>query len=216
MPQVSKFDMSGKEIGDFELNDKVFDEDVNEHVVHQVITAQLAAKRRGTASTKTRSEVRGGGRKPWRQKGTGRARHGTIRSPLWVGGGITFGPKPRSYKKKVNKKMKRLALRSILTDKVNNDQLKIIEKLDYDKPKTKQVVNLVKDFDLEDKKVLIVLAEKNDNVYLSARNLPNVDTMVLDAMNAYQLLDNEYILVPEEAAQKIEEVLSEWKKHEIL
>ena len=209
MPQVSKFDMSGKEIGDFELNDKVFDEDVNEHVVHQVITAQLAAKRRGTASTKTRSEVRGGGRKPWRQKGTGRARHGTIRSPLWVGGGITFGPKPRSYKKKVNKKMKRLALRSILTDKVNNDQLKIIEKLDYDKPKTKQVVNLVKDFDLEDKKVLIVLAEKNDNVYLSARNLPNVDTMVLDAMNAYQLLDNEYILVPEEAAQKIEEVLSE-------
>ncbi|HKL76605.1 MAG TPA: 50S ribosomal protein L4 [Halanaerobiales bacterium] len=209
MPQVSKFDMSGKEIGDFELNDKVFAEDVNEHVVHQVVTAQLAAIRRGTASTKTRSEVRGGGRKPWRQKGTGRARHGTIRSPLWVGGGVTFGPKPRSYKKKVNKKMKRLALRSILTDKVNNDQLKIIDELDYDKPKTKQVVNLIKDFDLEDKKVLIVLPEKNENVYLSARNLPNIDTMVLDAMNAYQLLDNDYILVPEEAAQKIEEVLAE-------
>jgi len=209
MPQVSKFDMSGKEIGDFELNDKVFAEDVNEHVVHQVVTAQLAAIRRGTASTKTRSEVRGGGRKPWRQKGTGRARHGTIRSPLWVGGGVTFGPKPRSYKKKVNKKMKRLALRSILTDKVNNDQLKIIDELDYDKPKTKQVVNLLKDFDLEDEKVLIVLPEKNENVYLSARNLPNIDTMVLDAMNAYQLLDNDYILVPEEAAQKIEEVLAE-------
>ena len=209
MPQVSKFDMSGKEIGDFELNDKVFAEDINEHVVHQVITSQLAAKRRGTASTKTRSEVRGGGRKPWRQKGTGRARHGTIRSPLWVGGGITFGPKPRSYEKKVNKKMKRLALRSILTDKVKNDQLKIIDELDYDKPKTKQVINLIEDFDLKDKKVLIVLPEKNDNVYLSARNLPKVDTMVLDAMNAYQLLDNECILVPEEAAQKIEEVLSE-------
>ncbi|MGM0436822.1 MAG: 50S ribosomal protein L4 [Bacillota bacterium] len=209
MPQVSKFDMSGKEIGDYELNDKVFAEDINEHVVHQVVTAQLAAKRRGTASTKTRSEVRGGGRKPWRQKGTGRARHGTIRSPLWVGGGITFGPKPRSYKKKVNKKMKKLALRSILTDKVNNDQLKIVDELNYDKPKTKQVINLIEDFDLEDKKVLIVLPEKNDNVYLSARNLPNVDTMVLDAMNAYQLLDNEYILVPEEAAQKIEEVLAE-------
>lgn len=209
MPQVSKFDMSGKEIGDYELNDKVFAEDINEHVVHQVITAQLAAIRRGTASTKTRSEVRGGGRKPWRQKGTGRARHGTIRSPLWVGGGITFGPKPRSYKKKVNKKMKRLALRSILTEKVNNDQLKIIDELDYDKPKTKQVINLIKDFDLEDKKVLIVLPEKNKNVYLSARNLPKVDTMVLDAMNAYQLLDNEYILVLEEAAQKIEEVLAE-------
>lgn len=209
MPQVSKFDMSGKEIGDYELNDKVFAEDINEHVVHQVITAQLAAIRRGTASTKTRSEVRGGGRKPWRQKGTGRARHGTIRSPLWVGGGITFGPKPRSYKKKVNKKMKRLALRSILTEKVNNDQLKIIDELDYDKPKTKQVINLIKDFDLEDKKVLIVLPEKNKNVYLSARNLPKVDTMVLDAMNAYQLLDNEYILILEEAAQKIEEVLAE-------
>src|SRR6056297_513892 len=209
MPQVSKFDMSGKEIGDFELNDKVFAEDVNEHVVHQVVTAQLAPIRRGTASTKTRSEVRGGGRKPWRQKGTGRARHGTIRSPLWVGGGVTFGPKPRSYKKKVNKKMKRLALRSILTDKVNNDQLKIIDELDYDKPKTKQVVNLLKDFDLEDEKVLIVLPEKNENVYLSARNLPTIDTMVLDAMNAYQLLDNDYILVPEEAAQKIEEVLAE-------
>jgi len=216
MPQVSKFDMSGKEIGDFELNDKVFAEDINEHVVHQVITSQLAAKRRGTASTKTRSEVRGGGRKPWRQKGTGRARHGTIRSPLWVGGGITFGPKPRSYEKKVNKKMKRLALRSILTDKVKNDQLKIIDELDYDKPKTKQVINLIEDFDLKDKKVLIVLPEKNDNVYLSARNLPKVDTMVLDAMNAYQLLDNECILVPEKAAQKIEEVLSEWKKHVIL
>lgn len=209
MPQVSKFDMSGKEIGDYELNDKVFAEDINEHVVHQVVTAQLAAIRRGTASTKTRSEVSGGGRKPWRQKGTGRARHGTIRSPLWVGGGITFGPKPRSYKKKVNKKMKRLALRSILTDKVNNDQLKIVDELDYDKPKTKQVINLIKDFDLEDEKVLIVLPEKNENVYLSARNLPKVDTMVLDAMNAYQLLDNDYILVPEEAAQKIEEVLAE-------
>ena len=209
MPQVSKFDMSGKEIGDFELTDNVFDEDINEHVVHQVITAQLAAKRRGTASTKTRSEVRGGGRKPWRQKGTGRARHGTIRSPLWVGGGITFGPKPRSYEKKVNKKMKKLALRSILTDKVNNDQFKIIDEIDYDKPKTKQVINLMEDFDLEDEKVLIILPEKNDNVYLSARNLPNVDTMVLDAMNAYQLLDNEYILAPEEAVQKIEEVLSE-------
>lgn len=209
MPQVSKFDMSGKEIGDYELNDKIFAEDINEHVVHQVITAQLAAKRRGTASTKTRSEVRGGGRKPWRQKGTGRARHGTIRSPLWVGGGITFGPKPRSYKKKVNKKMKKLALRSILTDKVNNDQLKIVDELNYDEPKTKQVINLIEDFDLEDKKVLIVLPEKNDNVYLSARNLPNVETMVLDAMNAYQLLNNEYILVPEAAAQKIEEVLAE-------
>lgn len=209
MPQVSKYDMNGKEIGDYDLNDKIFAEDINEHVVHQVVTAQLAAKRRGTASTKTRSEVRGGGRKPWRQKGTGRARHGTIRSPLWVGGGITFGPKPRSYEKNVTKKMKRLALRSILTEKVNSEQLKIIDDLNYDKPKTKQIIKLIEDFNLEGKKVLIVLPEKDKNVYLSARNIPEVNTMVLDAMNAYQLLDNECILIPEKAAHKIEEVLAE-------
>ena len=209
MPQVSKYDMNGKEIGDYDLNDKIFAEDINEHVVHQVVTAQLAAKRRGTASTKTRSEVRGGGRKPWRQKGTGRARHGTIRSPLWVGGGITFGPKPRSYEKNVTKKMKRLALRSILTEKVNSEQLKIIDDLNYDKPKTKQIIKLIEDFNLEGKKVLIVLPEKDKNVYLSARNIPEVNTMVLDAMNAYQLLDNECILIPENAAHKIEEVLAE-------
>ena len=209
MPQVSKYNMTGKEIGDYALNDKVFNEDINEHVVHQVVTAQLAAKRQGTSSTKTRSEVRGGGSNPWRQKGTGRARHGTIRSPLWVGGGITFGPKPRSYTKKVTKKMKKLALRSILTDKVNSDQIKIIDDLNYDEPKTKQVKKLINDFDLEGQKVLIILPEKDENIYLSARNIPEVNTMVLDALNSYQLLDNECILIPEKAAQKLEEVLAE-------
>lgn len=209
MPQVTKYDITGKKIGDHKLDNSVFSEDINEHVVHQVITAQLAAKRRGTASTKTRSEVRGGGRKPWRQKGTGRARHGTIRSPLWVGGGIAFGPKPRSYKKKVTKKMKRLALRSILSDKTESDQIKIIDELNYDQPKTKQVEKLINDFDLEGQKVLIVLSEKDKNIYLSARNIPEVNTMVLDAMNAYQLLDNDCILMPETAVGKIEEVLAE-------
>lgn len=209
MPQAVKYDMNGKQIDNIDLNEKVFAEEINEPVVHQVITAQLSAKRAGTASTKTRSEVRGGGRKPWRQKGTGRARHGTIRSPLWVGGGITFGPKPRSYKKKVNKKMKRLALRSILSDKVDSESLLVVDELSYDKPKTKQVKKLIQDFDLEDEKVLIVLPEKDKNVYLSARNIPEVNTMVLDAMNAYELLDNNYIIMPEAALTEIEEVLAE-------
>ncbi|MFW6266080.1 MAG: 50S ribosomal protein L4 [Halanaerobiales bacterium] len=209
MPQAVKFNMQGQEIGNVELNDTIFEEKINEHVVHQVVTAQLSAKRRGTASTKTRSEVSGGGRKPWRQKGTGRARHGSIRSPLWVGGGVIFGPKPKDHSKKVTKKMKKLALRSILTDKLNNDSLLIIDELDYNKPKTKQIVKLMEDFNLVDNKVLIVLPDKNKNVYLSARNLPDVNTMVIDAINAYQLLDNEYIIMPESALDKLEEVLVE-------
>ena len=209
MPQAVKYDINGKQIDDIDLNQKIFDEEINEPVVHQVITAQLSAKRAGTSSTKTRSEVRGGGSKPWRQKGTGRARHGTIRSPLWVGGGITFGPKPRSYKKKVNKKMKRLAIRSILSDKVDSDSLLILDELSYEKPQTKQVVKLMEDLDLAGKKVLIVLPEKDKNVYLSARNIPEVNTMVLEAMNAYELLDNDYIVMPEAALGGIEEVLAE-------
>lgn len=209
MPQVTKYDKTGDQIGDIDLDDKIFAEDINEPVVHKVVNAQLAARRRGTASTKTRSEVRGGGRKPWRQKGTGRARHGSIRSPLWVGGGITFGPKPRSYKKKVSKKVKRLALRSILTDKVNNDSLLILDELEFPAIKTKQVVELLRDFNLKGKKVLIVLPDKDDNIYLSARNVPEVKTMVVDGINAYDLLNNEFIIIPEKAVHKIEEVVAE-------
>src|SRR6056297_4006274 len=129
MPQVAKFDQTGEEIDKVSLNESVFNEKINEHVVHQVVTAQLAARRGGNASTKTRGKVRGGGRKPWRQKGTGRARHGSIRSPLWVGGGITFGPSPRSYDKKLTKKMKKLALRSVLTDKVQRDEVILVDKI---------------------------------------------------------------------------------------
>ncbi len=209
MPQVTKYNLTGDQIGDIDLDDKIFAENINEPIVHKVVNAQLAAKRRGTASTKTRSEVRGGGRKPWRQKGTGRARHGSIRSPLWVGGGITFGPKPRSYKKKISKKVKKLALRSILTDKVNTDSLLILDKLEFPEIKTEQVVELLQNFDLEEKKVLIVLPDKNENVYLSARNIPEVKTMVIDGINAYDLLDNEIIIIPEKAVDKIEEVVVE-------
>ncbi|MFW5985727.1 MAG: 50S ribosomal protein L4 [Halanaerobiales bacterium] len=208
MPQVEKYNMAGQQLGEVELPETVFNEDINEPVVHRVVNAQLAAHRQGTASTKVRSEVRGGGRKPWRQKGTGRARHGSIRSPLWVGGGVTFGPKPRSYEKNVSKKEKRLALRSVLTDKAVSNNIMLLDQLDFEKPKTKLFVELLEHLNLEDKKVLFLLPDKNENVYLSARNIPGVKTMVLDAMNAYDLLDNEYIVMPEAAIARIEEVLA--------
>jgi len=209
MPQVAKFDQSGNELETVELNDSVFNDKINEHVVHQVVNAQLAARRGGNASTKTRGKVRGGGRKPWRQKGTGRARHGSIRSPLWVGGGITFGPSPRSYDKKLTKKMKRLALRSVLTDKVQRDEVILVDKIDLDKPKTKAVVQILADLNLEEKKTLIVMPEKDKNLYLSARNIPNVKTLLAGSVNAYDLLDNEMIIFIEEAVKMVEEVLAE-------
>jgi len=207
MPQAKKYDIDGNQIGDIDLPESLFAEKINKAVVHKVVNAQLASFRSGTASTKTRSEVSGGGRKPWRQKGTGRARHGSIRSPLWVGGGITFGPKPRSYKIKVMKKEKKLALRSILTDKASIDSILILDELKFAEPKTKQVIDLLKNLDLHDKKVLIILPDKDKNIYLSARNIPNVKTIISDALNAYDLLDNDYILMPENVLFKLEEVL---------
>ncbi|MFW5980797.1 MAG: 50S ribosomal protein L4 [Halanaerobiaceae bacterium] len=209
MPQTVKYDKKGNEIDEINLLDSVFTEDINEPLVHKVVNAQLAAVRRGTASTKTRSEVRGGGRKPWRQKGTGRARHGSIRSPLWVGGGITFGPKPRSYNKKVSKKEKRIAMRSILSDKVNTDSLVILDDLELPEISTQQMVQVLENLDLKDKKVLILIPEKDKTVYLSARNIPEVNTLVLEALNAYDLLDNDFIVMPESALRGVEEVLSE-------
>ncbi|MFW5980748.1 MAG: 50S ribosomal protein L4 [Halanaerobiaceae bacterium] len=209
MPQTIKYDRNGNEVEDVNLSETVFEEEINEPLVHKVINSQLAAKRRGTASTKTRSEVRGGGRKPWRQKGTGRARHGSIRSPLWVGGGITFGPKPRSYEKKVTKKEKRNAMRAILTDKVNTDSLIVLDELELPEIGTKQVVELLDKLELDENKVLILLPEKDEKVYLSARNIPEVNTLVLDALNAYDLLNNDIIVMSEKALRAVEEVLSE-------
>src|SRR6056297_3115700 len=209
MPQTMKYNSKGEKTAEIDLSDDIFDIEINKEVVHQVVTAQLAKVRSGTASTKTRSEVRGGGRKPWRQKGTGRARHGSIRSPLWVGGGITFGPKPRSYNKKVNKKMKRIALKSVLTDKIQNESVMILDEFNMDEIKTKKMASLLEDLNLSDKKVLIILPEKDENIYLSARNLPRVKTLVLDGLNTYDLLNNEVILMSEEAVRKIEEVLGE-------
>lgn len=209
MPQLVKYDTTGSEIGNIELSDEIFNEAINEPIVHKVVTAQLSTKRRGTASTKTRSEVRGGGRKPWRQKGTGRARHGSIRSPLWVGGGVTFGPKPKSHAKKASKKEKRLAMRSILSDKLREESLIILDQLNFSEIKTKQMVELLDNLKLSEEKVLFVLPDKDQNIYLSARNIPDVDTLVLDALNAYDLLDNDYIVLPEKAVREVEEVLVE-------
>ncbi|MGM0420156.1 MAG: 50S ribosomal protein L4 [Bacillota bacterium] len=207
MPEFAVLNSNGDQIKEISANEDLFQGKINEHVVHEAVTAQLAAKRQGNASTKGRSEVRGGGRKPWRQKGTGRARHGSIRSPLWVGGGITFGPKPRSYKKKINKKTKKLALRSILSAKYNAGEIKVIEKLSFAEPKTQEAAKLLNNLDLKDKKVLIILPEKDKNAYLSIRNLENAKTMVIDGINAYDLLDNEAIIIPEDALGRLEEVL---------
>ncbi|MFW5993622.1 MAG: 50S ribosomal protein L4 [Halanaerobiaceae bacterium] len=207
MPELTVYNSSGSEVEKINLSKEIFEENINEHVVHEAVTAQLAAKRQGNASTKGRSEVRGGGRKPWRQKGTGRARHGSIRSPLWVGGGITFGPKPRSYKKKINRKTKKLALRSVLTAKADAGELLIIDNLSFEKPKTKNAVEILKNLNLEDKKVLIVLPEKDKNAYLSIRNIANAKTMVLEAINVYDLLNNDMVVIPQPALDKLEEVL---------
>ncbi len=207
MPELSIYNISGNEVEKVSLNEEIFEENINEHVVHEAVTAQLAAKRQGNASTKGRSEVRGGGRKPWRQKGTGRARHGSIRSPLWVGGGITFGPKPRSYKKKINRKTKKLAIRSVLTAKANAEELLIIDELSFDRPRTKDATEILSNLNLSDKKVLFVLPEKDKNAYLSIRNIANAKTMVLDGLNVYDLLNNDMVVIPQAALDKLEEVL---------
>lgn len=207
MPELTLFDTEGSQVGEVELNQNIFDVEINEHVVHEAVTAQLAAKRAGTASTKTRAEVRGGGRKPWRQKGTGRARHGSIRSPIWVGGGTTFGPQPRDYSKDIPKKVKRLAVKSALTAKVQDEELIVVDGFNFDQPKTKQMVKVLEALDAKDKKVLVITAEKDDNLYKSARNIPDVKVLLGSAVNVYDVLDNEQIIITEEAIKKVEEVL---------
>ena len=208
MPKVTLYDKSGSQTGEVELNEGVFGVEINEPVVHRAVVAQLAAKRAGTHKTKTRGEVSGGGRKPWRQKGTGRARHGSIRSPLWVGGGTTFGPSPRKYKKKVNKKEKRLAVKSVLTSKVGEGKLIVLDDFGITQPKTKDMVNLLTSLNVNDEKVLVILPGKDEAVYKSARNMPNVKTMVIQALNVYDLLNCESIVTTRDGVEAIEEVLA--------
>lgn len=204
MPTVGLFNKEAKQVGDIQLNDKVFAVEVNEAAMHQVVVALLANKRQGTQSAKTRAEVRGGGIKPWRQKGTGRARQGSIRAPQWIKGGVVFAPKPRDYRMSIPKSMKRVAMVSALTSKVQNNEMVVLESLAFDAPKTKEVVNMLKAF--EAKKTLIITAESNENVYKSARNIEGVAVLPVNNINVYDLLKYPTVMVTKDAVTKIEEV----------
>lgn len=207
MPKVDVYDIAGQKTGTtIELNDAVFGVEMNEAVVHQAVVMQMAAQRQGTAATKTRGMVRGGGRKPWRQKGTGRARAGSIRSPLFIGGGTTFGPQPRSYAKAMPKKARRLAIRCALSAKVAAGELIIIEGLDFAQPKTKQVVSLLNTVAAQ--KALLITDGIKENVERSSRNIPGVKALSNDSLNVYDLLYYDKVLLAGDAIEKIEEVLA--------
>ena len=208
MPKVTVFDKSGSQVGDLELTESIFAAEIKPDLMHDAVLAQLRGKRQGTASTKTRSEVSGGGRKPWRQKGTGRARHGTIRSPIWVGGGITFGPKPKVYKNNLPKKKRKQAVRSALSSKVAEEKFLVLDDLNFEAPKTKEVVSLLESLNIEGEKVLLLLADKDENIYKSARNLPRVKTLVAQAINIFDILNHDYVVATQNAISRVEEVLS--------
>ena len=194
----------GQKVGDIELNESLFGVEINTDAMHQVVVAQLANKRQGTQSAKTRAEVRGGGIKPWRQKGTGRARQGSIRAPQWIHGGIVFAPKPRDYRVSVPKSMRRVAFKSALSCKVAANEMMVIDSLDFDSPNTKAMIEVLKAFDA--KKTLIVVEESNQNVYRSARNIPGVQVSPVNNLNVYDILKYEKFIVTKDAVSKIEEV----------
>ena len=208
MPIVAVYDITGAKTSELELNDSVFGVDVNEAVLHQAVVMQLASQRLGTASTKTRGFVRGGGKKPWKQKGTGRARAGSIRSPLWVGGGTVFGPHPRSYAFRMPRKQRRLAIKSALTAKLQDGELVVLDTINFDATKTKNVLKLMSDFNVANKKILIVTADMLENVEKSARNIPGVKAIpASSSLNVYDLLYHDKVFVTKEAITRIEEVL---------
>ena len=205
MPKIDVYDIKGKKVSDIELAENVFGIEPNETIVHSVLVNYLANQRQGTQSTKTRAEVRGGGRKPWRQKGTGRARQGSIRAPQWIKGGIALGPKPRSYKYTVNKKERRLAIKSLLSSKVLEKELTVVDKLELSEIKTKTMVKALADLKVEGK-TLIVLADKNENVLMSSRNIEGVKTILLNNINVFDLLKYNNLVLPLDTVKKIEEV----------
>ena len=205
MPKVDVLDMKGKKVSDIELADSVFGIEPNEAIVHSVLVNYLANQRQGTQSTKTRAEVSGGGKKPWRQKGTGRARQGSIRAPQWIKGGIALGPKPRSYKYAVNKKERQLAIKSILSSKVLEKELTVVDKLEVKEVKTKTMVKVLADMKVEGK-TLIVLPEKNNEVYMSSRNIEGVKTILLNNINVFDLLKYTNLVLPVDTVKKLEEV----------
>ena len=204
MASVSVYNMEGNEVGTIELNDAVFGVDVNEHLVHMAVVAQLANKRQGTQKAKTRSEVSGGGRKPWRQKGTGHARQGSTRAPQWTGGGVVFAPTPRDYTIRLNKKEKRLALKSALTSRLQENKLIVVDELKFDEIKTKNFVNVMNN--LKADKALVVLNENDANVVMSARNIPTVKTALTNTINVYDILKYNTLILTKDAVATIEEV----------
>jgi len=208
MPTVKVVNLKGEVVGEQELSDAVFAAPVHVPAMHQVVVAQLANRRQGTHSTKTRGEVRGGGRKPWRQKHTGRARHGSIRSPIWTGGGVTHGPKPRDYHQKVNRKVRRLALRSAFSVKVREDRLVVLDSFDMEKPRTRELVNFFRAIEAG-KKPLVMIGESLPAAYKSMNNIPGARVLHVDSMNVFDILHHDHLIVTSDALRKIEEVLAQ-------
>ncbi len=204
MAKVSVYNMEGKEVGTMDLNDSIFAVEINEHLVHMAVVQQLANNRQGTQKAKTRSEVSGGGRKPWRQKGTGHARQGSTRSPQWTGGGVVFAPTPRDYSFKLNKKEKRAALKSVLTSAVNEQKFIVVDELKLDSIKTKEFAKVMNNLNVE--KALVVLDSNDKNVVMSAKNIPSIKTALTNTINVYDILKYNTVVVTKAAVEQIEEV----------
>ena len=208
MSKIEMLNLNGEKVKDIKLNDNVFGIEPNDAVLHNAIVLSMASRRQGTHATKTRDMVSGGGRKPWRQKGTGNARQGSIRAPKWRGGGIVFGPQPRDYSKKMNKKERRLALKSALSYKAIDSELVVVENITMETNKTKDMLSLLTKLNLVNKKVLMVVEELNDNICLSTRNLGNVKVVLPEEVNTYDVINADNMLITEKALEKLEEVLS--------
>lgn len=207
MPKINMLNMNGENVGEIELNPEIFDVEINEHAVYTVVKNLLANRRQGTQSAKTRAEVRGGGKKPWRQKGTGRARQGSIRSPQWKGGGVVFAPKPRDYSYTTPKKVRRVALKSVLTSKVQEKELIVLDELKLDQAKTKEMVKVLKAINA-DEKALVVIKRPDENIIRAARNLPTVLTTNANTLNVYDILKYNSLIITKEALEEIEEVFA--------
>ncbi|MBS3947301.1 MAG: 50S ribosomal protein L4 [Dethiobacter sp.] len=207
MPKVALYSTTGEQVGEMLLADSVFAVEVNEAAMHQAVLTYLANRRLGTAATKTRTEVRGGGRKPWKQKGTGRARHGSIRSPIWKGGGVVFGPHPRSYRMSLPKKVRRLALKSALTCKINSGELIVLDSLAMEAPKTREMAGVFKNLKTG-RKVLLVLDTPQENIIKSVRNIPGVKTLNAWQLNVYDILNSENMVLTKDAVARVEEVFA--------
>ncbi|MFC4620244.1 50S ribosomal protein L4 [Camelliibacillus cellulosilyticus] len=206
MPKLTLVNMNGSQVGDIELSDSVFGIEPNEHVIYEAVVMQQASRRQGTHATKNRSAVRGGGKKPWRQKGTGRARQGSIRSPQWVGGGVVFGPSPRSYSYKLPKKVRRLAIKSVLSAKVRDNETIVLDELALDAPKTKNFAQVLTNLSVNEK-ALVVTGSENENVVLSARNIPTVKLITADQVNVLDVASYAKLILTKDAVEKLEEVL---------